>query len=309
MTSPAADLAPIRKSLVVPGPPALVFAQFTERFGAWWPRALGHSVFGAASTGCAIEGRVGGAVFETGTGDRRALWGRVVAWEPPRRLAMAWFPGRGEDTAQIVEIGFAAEGGFTRIDLEHRDWHRLGERAPAAHDNYSRGWDIVLGRFGDHAGRVAALTPWHAAPGDGRRARFAIRIAAPAERVFRHLATAEGLDAWFTEGAALDPVAGGALVFRWPGLLPGGAALELAGEVVEHAPPRRFAFRWQADSGLTAPLCEIDIAAEAGGARVSLVETGFRDDAIGLHDLLNRQGGWAQQLTRLKAFLEHGIRV
>jgi uncharacterized protein YndB with AHSA1/START domain len=300
---------PLVKTVVVPGAPALVFAHFTERFGDWWPRAAGHSVFADRSASCALEGRVGGAIVEMSRDGARAVWGRITAWEPPHRLAFSWFPGRGEDTAQTVEVRFAPAEGGTRLVLEHRDWHRLGDKAAATRANYDRGWEPVLGGFGAHAGRLAVVTPHHGAAGDGRRARFSLAIAAAPEIVFRHLATAAGLDAWFTDGAALEPVPGGALAFRWRSVLPGGAVLEFRGRVIEHAPPRRFAFRWQADSGLYDATCEIDLAADGGGTRVALVEHGFRDDAIGLQDLLNRQSGWAQQLTRLKVFLEHGIRV
>jgi uncharacterized protein YndB with AHSA1/START domain len=47
-----------------------------------------------------------------------------------------------------------------------------------------------------------------------RRATF---IRAPIERVYPLIATAEGLDSWFTSGASLEPRPGGEIVYRWKG--------------------------------------------------------------------------------------------
>ncbi len=85
--------------------------------------------------------------------------------------------------------------------------------------------------------------------------------------------------------------------------------MEYFGRVRTHEPPNRFAFDWQADLGRYDLSCEIELEAIPAGTRVRLRETGFADSDDGLQDLLNRQGGWWQELTRLKAYAEHGIRV
>jgi hypothetical protein len=38
----------------------------------------------------------------------------------------------------------------TRVDLEHRGWERAGENAEKIRENYSGGWDKVLGEFVAH---------------------------------------------------------------------------------------------------------------------------------------------------------------
>jgi uncharacterized protein YndB with AHSA1/START domain len=50
---------------------------------------------------------------------------------------------------------------------------------------------------------------------DARIITHATHIRASAETVFDLIATAEGLDRWFTSGATLEPRPGGRIVFRW----------------------------------------------------------------------------------------------
>ncbi len=300
--------APLRKTLHLKASPTQTFARFAERFGDWWPRHNGHSVFGGESAGCRLEGEAGGRIVEFASDGREAEWGRIEVWDPPCRLQFSWYPGRDAATAQTVEVTFTPEETGTLISLEHRDWHVLGAQAEITRTDYDRGWDHVLGSFGAHASRGAARSVYSATP-RGRVAAFTTQVNAPIERVFELLATAEGLNRWFTDHTSLDPRAGGLLVFRWRGEGAEVDALEFFGRVHTHRAPDCFAFDWQADSGAYDLRCRIDFEAAGGGTRISLTETGFRDDATGLQDLLNRQSGWSQSLTQLKAFAEHGIRI
>ena len=139
-------IAPIRKSITVPMPPEAAFRRFTEGIAGWWPLAT-HSVSASAEAACAIEGWVGGRIFETGPDGAEYLWGTVTAWAPPERLAFTWHPGRSEDTRQEVEIRFRAAGEGTRVDLLHTGWERLGEKASETRSGYDAGWAVVLGRY------------------------------------------------------------------------------------------------------------------------------------------------------------------
>lgn len=155
-------LAPLRKSLTVSGAPGTVFARFIERLDAWWPRDKGYSVYGAESARCHVEPFVGGTIYEESRTGARAVWGVIQQWEPPERVAFSWHPGRAADTAQTVEVSFTPVAEGVRIDLEHRDWHRLG--APAtdareAYTSYDAGWNLVLGAFSAHLARAPANAP------------------------------------------------------------------------------------------------------------------------------------------------------
>jgi uncharacterized protein YndB with AHSA1/START domain len=145
-------VAPIRKSVVVQAPVDRVFRVFTERFGEWWPlsdysMAVDEELEGVSATGAVIEGRVGGRVYEIRSDGTESDWGKVVDWEPGVRLVLAWKPNRRPEPFTEVEVRFTAEGDGTRVDLEHRGWEQLGDRAADARVQYDMGWPGVLDRF------------------------------------------------------------------------------------------------------------------------------------------------------------------
>ena len=140
--STAEALAAINKTITVDASVETAFETFTRRMAAWWPTGS-HRIFDDSTV--VFEERAGGRVYErTGTGEE-GDWADVLVWEPPHRLVFTWHPGRGEETSQEVEIRFTQEGDGTRIDLEHRGWERLVERAEEMIRGYQTGWDYVLG--------------------------------------------------------------------------------------------------------------------------------------------------------------------
>ncbi len=137
---------PVVKTVVVPCAPAKAFRVFTENVGDWWPLAT-HRV-GPEPVTCAFESRVGGRIFERGRDGAESIWGRVLAWEPPRRVAFTWMVGRDEDTAQTIEVTFAAVDGGTEVRLVHSGWEKLGslEAAQKMRTSYDQGWATVFER-------------------------------------------------------------------------------------------------------------------------------------------------------------------
>lgn len=120
-------------ALRVKATPEQAFAAFVDEIGAWWrPSSLfqttprpGVLSFEPGKGGRLIETRAGGKVFEIG---------RIVAWEPPRRLAFSWrqasFP---PDFHTEVEVGFEAIGEETRVSIEHRGFDRVPAESAARH--------------------------------------------------------------------------------------------------------------------------------------------------------------------------------
>jgi len=141
-----------------------------------------------------------------------------------------------------------------------------------------------------------------------REVRFDTIVRAEPEEVFDAIATAEGLDAWFTSGTTLDAKAGGVLIFRWVNWGVEKFSGEMAAVVVEAQRPDRFVFRWPVDSGRYMTTVNIDIEAHADGTVVRLVEGVYEDGEVGTQDMLNRASGWAQALTLMKFWGEHGVR-
>lgn len=81
----------------------------------------------------------------------------MAVWDPPARLVLIWqlTPEFTYDSDLIteVEVLFTPEGDGTRVDLEHRDLERMGEKAEALRETVSGpgGWPGLLQFFADEA--------------------------------------------------------------------------------------------------------------------------------------------------------------
>jgi uncharacterized protein YndB with AHSA1/START domain len=122
----------VRKNIVVNAPREHVFRTFTERIDTWWPRA--HHIGAREAFTAILEPRAGGRWFERGDDGSECDWGRVLAWDPPDRVLLAWDidaefkpqPGLGTE----VEVRFLEESAQrTRVVLEHRKLERYGDKA------------------------------------------------------------------------------------------------------------------------------------------------------------------------------------
>jgi uncharacterized protein YndB with AHSA1/START domain len=136
----------ITKSVTVTAPVERAFRVFTEGIDTWWPRHT-HAVDPENAQTVVMEGREGGRLFERTTSGEEHVWGIVLVWEPPRRLGYSWYPGRGEESAQEVEITFTPEADGTRVNLRHWGWEKLGDRMEAVVADYDSGWDTVIGQY------------------------------------------------------------------------------------------------------------------------------------------------------------------
>ncbi|HUL08259.1 MAG TPA: SRPBCC domain-containing protein [Candidatus Acidoferrum sp.] len=144
------DVPPVVKTVTVRCPPATAFRRFTDDLAAWWPLAT-HHIGGDPQT-CALEGRIGGRLFERGKDGSEKVWGAIELWDPPRRLAFTWQVNIPAEQAQRIEVTFAPVAGGTRVELVHSGWEKLGEAAAARRDSYDKGWGRVFGQcFADYA--------------------------------------------------------------------------------------------------------------------------------------------------------------
>lgn len=140
----------IRKSVAVQAPVETAFRIFTEEIHTWWPLGT-HAVDAAHAETAVIEGREGGRLFERTASGEEHVWGTVLTWEPPRRVGYSWHPGRGEETAQEVEVTFTPDGDGTRVDLRHWGWEKFGDRLEEIVADYNEGWDHVIGQYVEKA--------------------------------------------------------------------------------------------------------------------------------------------------------------
>jgi uncharacterized protein YndB with AHSA1/START domain len=144
--------APVRKSVRVGASPARAFKIFTDGMGRWWPKS--HHIGAADLDALVIEPTAGGRWYERGVDGSECEVGKVLVWQPPARLVLAWqlTADWKFDPALIteVEVRFIADGAnATRVELEHRNLERYGERADGFRTTIDspEGWGGLLQLF------------------------------------------------------------------------------------------------------------------------------------------------------------------
>ena len=129
----------VRVTVSVAAPRELAFEVFTTEIDLWWRRGLQYRHFGGERALIAIEPHEGGRVFESSCADGPVHEiGRVLDWQPPRRLRFEWRLSNfapGERTE--VEVLFELEGVGTRVTVIHSGWDTIRPDHPARHGEVS----------------------------------------------------------------------------------------------------------------------------------------------------------------------------
>jgi uncharacterized protein YndB with AHSA1/START domain len=130
--------------------PAAAFEIFTDEIGRWWRPGPLNWNYADRAIGMRIEPGVAGRWIEvhddsTGEGFEH---GRVLVWEPGRRLVLR-YEDRGHDIdGTEVEVRFEPVEGGTRVTLEHRGWDRVAADLAARKVQIKRwGWANILGWY------------------------------------------------------------------------------------------------------------------------------------------------------------------
>lgn len=148
------ELPPVSRTVTVNAPADAAFRMFAAQMGTWWPNT--HRLLPTETAEVVVEETVGGRWYERSADGAECDWGRVLAYDPPRRLLLAWHIdgtfAYDPDPAHAseVEISFADAGdGATRVTLEHRGIERHGATAENAHAAVSGadGWTGVMESF------------------------------------------------------------------------------------------------------------------------------------------------------------------
>lgn len=149
MTAHTITPAPVRKSVVVNANAARAFDVFANNITRWWPPS--HSMLKVPLKDTFIEPFVNGRWYQVGQDGSECDNGKVLAWEPPHRLLLAWQLNADwqydPELVAEVEIKFIAEGERrTRVELEHRHLERLGAKAETARTAIDgpNGWTAIL---------------------------------------------------------------------------------------------------------------------------------------------------------------------
>jgi uncharacterized protein YndB with AHSA1/START domain len=116
-------------SAVVAVPPAEAFTVFTQEIGRWW-RPKGPRLFRPDRDGV-LKFDSGCLIFDSGGADTFVV-GRVLAWDPGRRLVFEWRQaGFAPHEVTEVEVRFESFGSGTRVTVEHRGWDAIPSDHPA----------------------------------------------------------------------------------------------------------------------------------------------------------------------------------
>jgi uncharacterized protein YndB with AHSA1/START domain len=147
--------APVRRAVTVNAAPEKAFAVFTRDMGRWWPAS--HHIGKATLKDAIIEPRAGGRWYEIGDDGSECDWGKVLAWEPPTRVVLAWQLTLNfefdPNFQSEVEVNFVDLGdGRTRVELEHR-LEPYGADAPAVAESVGSpgGWQAILDQYAQAA--------------------------------------------------------------------------------------------------------------------------------------------------------------
>jgi uncharacterized protein YndB with AHSA1/START domain len=143
-------MEPIRKSVFVRCDVERAFDLYTQGTDTWWPletHTRHDEIEGATVERVEFPTEPGGQILEHLSTGTALAWGELLASERPHRVVIAWKPNSSANPPTEVEVTFTAEGGGTRVELEHRGWERLGALAEEGRADYDEGWDFVLGRY------------------------------------------------------------------------------------------------------------------------------------------------------------------
>lgn len=147
------SIAPVRKSVVVQATPHKAFDVFTTGIDRWWPKS--HGIGSTPLRESIIEPFVGGRWYTKCEDGTDVTVGHVLVWQPGERLVVtweisaAWKPDARVAFASEVEVRFLDDSnGRTRVELEHRNFERMGAvDGETMRNNVDGGWPGLLDLF------------------------------------------------------------------------------------------------------------------------------------------------------------------
>jgi uncharacterized protein YndB with AHSA1/START domain len=151
--SPTIRVAPVRKSVIVRATPEHAFDVFTAKIDRWWPKT--HGIGASPIKESVIEPFVGGRWYTRCEDGSDVVVGHVRVWQPGVQLVVtweinaAWKPDARVTFASEVDVRFVADAaGGTRVELEHRNFERMGTAEGEVMRNaVDNGWPGLLALF------------------------------------------------------------------------------------------------------------------------------------------------------------------
>jgi uncharacterized protein YndB with AHSA1/START domain len=154
------QIAPVRKTVRVKASPQTAFEVFTAGIDRWWPKT--HDIGTAPLRESVIEPFVGGRWYSKHADGTEAVIGHVLVWQPAERFACTWEIGADWKSdarvafASEVEVRFVAESDGTRVELEHRNFERMGAAAgEKMRKDVDGGWPALLDLYAESTSKGA----------------------------------------------------------------------------------------------------------------------------------------------------------
>jgi uncharacterized protein YndB with AHSA1/START domain len=136
-------------SIEVPLTPEAAFDLYTGGINRWWRLGTMYWNDARRALGLRFEPFVGGRFIEihdAASGDGFEI-GRVLAWEPGRRLVYTWREaGWDADAATEVEVTFQAVAAGTRVAIRHTGWESVTDGLGTSR-GYAMGAAELLGWY------------------------------------------------------------------------------------------------------------------------------------------------------------------
>lgn len=149
--------AVVQRTITVRASQQRAFEVFTAKFGTWWPKD--YRIGPTPMVDFIVEPKVGGRWYELDEDGTQCDTGRVLAFDPPERIVLAWQLNEqwqydpDPTHASEVEVRFIVEGpSQTRVELEHRGFERHGAAAEGVRSSIDgpAGWTYVLEVFAQY---------------------------------------------------------------------------------------------------------------------------------------------------------------
>jgi uncharacterized protein YndB with AHSA1/START domain len=143
----------IRKRLLVNTAQERAYEVFTKKIDRWWPRT--HHIGKTPVKEFILEPRLNGRWYSTHEDGSECEIGKVLVWEPPKRLVLAWqVNGQFQYVSSLIteiEIKFTPDGpNKTIVEFEHRDLERLGGGGKTP-ESMDAGWAMILELYAKEA--------------------------------------------------------------------------------------------------------------------------------------------------------------
>ena len=132
----ASESNTIKLEFTVPIPADIAFDLFTKELHSWWPKE--YTWAGDVLGSIEIEPGVNGRCFERGPHNFECDWGRVLIWDPPKKIAFTWqispnrVPEPNPDKVSEIDVLFEKEAADeTLVTFIHRNFEKHGEDSEA----------------------------------------------------------------------------------------------------------------------------------------------------------------------------------